>query len=50
MKPLTSLLAVVGLAFALAALLNESVRTTPGVRSTESWLELGVYKHAFNYG
>lgn len=35
---------------ALAALLNASVRTTPGVRSTESWLELGVYKHAFNYG
>jgi Lrp/AsnC family transcriptional regulator for asnA, asnC and gidA len=35
---------------ALAALLNEHVRTTPGVRSTESWLELGVYKHAFNYG
>ena len=34
----------------LAALLNEHVRTTPGVRSTESWLELGVYKHAFNYG
>jgi Lrp/AsnC family transcriptional regulator for asnA, asnC and gidA len=35
---------------ALATLLNEHVRTTPGVRGTESWLELGVYKHAFNYG
>jgi Lrp/AsnC family transcriptional regulator for asnA, asnC and gidA len=34
----------------LATLLNERVRATPGVRSTESWLELGVYKHAFNYG
>jgi Lrp/AsnC family transcriptional regulator for asnA, asnC and gidA len=35
---------------ALATLLNERIRTIAGVRSTESWLELGVYKHAFNYG
>jgi Lrp/AsnC family transcriptional regulator for asnA, asnC and gidA len=34
----------------LAALLDERVRGIPGVRSTESWLELGVYKHAFDYG
>jgi Lrp/AsnC family transcriptional regulator for asnA, asnC and gidA len=34
----------------LAAVLHDRVRTTPGVRGTESWLELGVFKHAFNYG
>jgi Lrp/AsnC family transcriptional regulator, regulator for asnA, asnC and gidA len=34
----------------LATLLNERIRTIESVRSTESWLELGVYKHAFNYG
>jgi Lrp/AsnC family transcriptional regulator for asnA, asnC and gidA len=33
----------------LATLLHERVRAIPGVRSTESWLELGVYKHAFDY-
>jgi Lrp/AsnC family transcriptional regulator for asnA, asnC and gidA len=34
----------------LATLLDERVRRIDGVRSTESWLELGVYKHSFDYG
>ena len=34
----------------LLRVLDERIRATEGVRSTESWLELGVYKHAFNYG
>jgi Lrp/AsnC family transcriptional regulator for asnA, asnC and gidA len=34
----------------LLRVLNEGVRATPGVRSTESWLELGVFKHTFSYG
>jgi Lrp/AsnC family transcriptional regulator for asnA, asnC and gidA len=34
----------------LLRLLNERLRAIDGVRSTESWIELGVFKHAFNYG
>ena len=34
----------------LLRLLNERIRAIEGVRSTESWLELGVFKHAFDYG
>jgi Lrp/AsnC family transcriptional regulator, regulator for asnA, asnC and gidA len=34
----------------LLRLLNEQIRAIDGVRSTESWLELGVFKHAFDYG
>jgi Lrp/AsnC family transcriptional regulator for asnA, asnC and gidA len=34
----------------LLRLLNERLRAIEGVRSTESWIELGVFKHAFNYG
>jgi Lrp/AsnC family transcriptional regulator for asnA, asnC and gidA len=34
----------------LLRLLDEHIRTVPGVRGTESWLELGVFKHSFAYG
>jgi Lrp/AsnC family transcriptional regulator for asnA, asnC and gidA len=34
----------------LLRLLDERIRTVPGVRGTESWLELGVFKHSFAYG
>jgi Lrp/AsnC family transcriptional regulator for asnA, asnC and gidA len=34
----------------LLRLLNEEIRAIDGVRSTESWLELGVFKHSFDYG
>jgi Lrp/AsnC family transcriptional regulator for asnA, asnC and gidA len=34
----------------LLRLLNERLRAIDGVRSTESWIELGVFKHVFNYG
>jgi Lrp/AsnC family transcriptional regulator for asnA, asnC and gidA len=34
----------------LLRVLDERVRAVPGVRSTESWLELGVFKHSFTYG
>ncbi|MEA2291704.1 MAG: Lrp/AsnC family transcriptional regulator, regulator for asnA, asnC and gidA [Solirubrobacteraceae bacterium] len=34
----------------LLRVLDERVRAVPGVRSTESWLELGVFKHSFAYG
>jgi Lrp/AsnC family transcriptional regulator for asnA, asnC and gidA len=34
----------------LLRVLDERVRAIPGVRSTESWLELGVFKHSFTYG
>ena len=34
----------------LLRVLDERVRSLPGVQATESWLELGVFKHSFAYG